>query len=107
MEHVDFVNEVFDLCIKHLASEGFHYEVEENGHKTWVDELHNAIQDACVKIITAFDDYNEDHDLCKCEWCGELCDKFDMIKELNMGYLCSSCVDALHSRGEKLTIVEE
>ena len=58
MEHEEFVNEVFELCCKHLAAEGFHYDVDEKGLKIWSDELHNAIQDACVNIVTAFDNYN-------------------------------------------------
>ena len=35
----------------------------------------------------------------KCAWCGEECEKSELVKETHMGYLCEYCVRALESRG--------
>ena len=37
-----------------------------------------------------------------CTWCGEICDKSALKEELNLGYLCDSCIRAIESRGEDL-----
>ena len=37
-----------------------------------------------------------------CSWCGEIYDKSALKEELNLGYLCDSCVGAIWSRGETL-----
>ena len=44
----------------------------------------------------------EEHHLCI--WCEDLFPKSELRKELNMGYLCDTCIQAIHSRGEKLII---
>lgn len=36
-----------------------------------------------------------------CDWCGEPTIEDETRKEINLGYLCKDCVDALISRGEK------
>ena len=36
-----------------------------------------------------------------CDWCGEPTLEDETRKEINLGYLCRNCVDALISRGEK------
>lgn len=41
-----------------------------------------------------------------CSWCGEPFPEFDGKKELNMGWLCDSCVSAIKSRGEKMYFEE-
>lgn len=43
----------------------------------------------------------------RCDWCGEPTIDTDTVKEKNLGYLCSRCVDALKSRGERLTILSD
>ena len=40
----------------------------------------------------------------KCTWCGEEIDIADAVKEIDMGYLCDTCVRAITSRGETLAI---
>ena len=37
-----------------------------------------------------------------CTWCGEIYDKSELKEELNLGYLCDSCIRAIESRGEDL-----
>ena len=37
-----------------------------------------------------------------CTWCGEIYDKSALKEELNLGYLCDSCIRAIESRGEDL-----
>ena len=37
-----------------------------------------------------------------CTWCGEIYDKTDLQKELNLGLLCDGCIRAIESRGEEL-----
>jgi len=42
-----------------------------------------------------------------CGWCGELYPKSEMKKEVDLGYLCNGCIQAIRSRGEKLTINDD
>lgn len=42
-----------------------------------------------------------------CQFCGEPTPEFDCVKEIQMGWLCNHCADAIRSRGEKLTITED
>lgn len=42
-----------------------------------------------------------------CEWCKEPFPESDLKKDMHLGWLCDYCVDALESRGEKLTLMEE
>ena len=51
-----------------------------------------------MKEVTAMEEYE------KCAWCGEECEKSELVKETHMGYLCEYCVRALESRGEHLCI---
>ena len=37
-----------------------------------------------------------------CSWCGEIYDKTDLQKELDLGLLCDGCIRAIESRGEEL-----
>lgn len=39
-----------------------------------------------------------------CTWCGEIYDKSELENEQNLGLLCDSCIRAIKSRGESLTI---
>ena len=41
-----------------------------------------------------------------CGWCEEPTPLSDMRKELNLGYICKDCQDALYSRGEKAVYEE-
>ena len=50
------------------------------------------------KEVTTMEEYE------KCAWCGEECEKSELVKETHMGYLCEYCVRALESRGEHLCI---
>lgn len=48
--------------------------------------------------MSDFDEYE------KCAWCGEEYEKYELVKETHMGYLCEYCVRELESRGEHLCI---
>ena len=61
---MDFINKVFDVCAE-LGTPGKHFDVEPDGHRVWNDSLHSAIQGACEQILRAFDDFDEEEDLCK------------------------------------------
>ena len=52
--------------------------------------------------IEILDQNYEEHFLCI--WCEDLFPKSELRKEVNMGYLCDTCIQAIHSRGERLTI---
>lgn len=52
--------------------------------------------------IEILDPNCEEHFLCI--WCEDLFPKSELRKEVNMGYLCDTCIQAIHSRGERLTI---
>lgn len=52
------------------------------------------------KVQEAMED-NEDE--VECAWCFELYPKRDCVKEVDLGWLCPYCVQAIESRGEKLT----
>lgn len=40
----------------------------------------------------------------ECTWCHELFTEDELVHEHDLGYLCHSCVQAILSRGEHLTI---
>lgn len=50
---------------------------------------------------TGYDEY------IRCDWCDEPISKSEAVHESNIGNLCPSCVAALRSRGEKLTIADD
>lgn len=41
-----------------------------------------------------------------CAWCGDELDASELRKEIDLGYLCDSCIRAIESRGETLTFEE-
>lgn len=59
VREINFTNSVFKVCTK-IAKKGVHYKVDENGIKIWNDYLHSVIQTACIHILDAFDEVEED-----------------------------------------------
>ena len=47
-----------------------------------------------------------DEEIETCAWCGEEYPASELHKEVDLGYLCSGCEQAIKSRGEKLTFEE-
>ena len=45
-------------------------------------------------------------EMCECVWCHEEYEISEFKREIDMGYLCPSCISAIRSRGEKLIIEE-
>ena len=52
------------------------------------------------------EDFEDCDDLCKCVWCEEEYELSELKREIDMGYLCPTCIEAIRSRGEKLCIEE-
>ena len=46
-------------------------------------------------------------EMCECEWCHEEYELSELKREIDLGYLCPTCIEGIRSHGEKLTIVEE
>lgn len=72
------------------------FEVIDGG-KTYKD-----IQEA-VDELNDYDDGEED---VECGWCHEMWPETDCRYEVDLGYLCPQCEQAIKSRGEKLTFEE-
>jgi hypothetical protein len=59
------------------------------------------------KQYFAREDDSEDYKVfAKCTFCGEEFEAEELKREVDMGYLCPSCIEAIRSRGEKLCIEE-
>lgn len=41
-----------------------------------------------------------------CRWCGRMHDDFELKIESGIGPICESCIEAIRSRGEKLTLTD-
>ena len=52
------------------------------------------------------EEMEENEDMVECKWCEELYEKDECRYEVNMGWLCPYCIEALKSRGEELTFRE-
>ncbi len=39
-----------------------------------------------------------------CSWCGELFPESELREEVDLGHLCRTCIAAIQSRGETLTL---
>ena len=39
-----------------------------------------------------------------CTWCDELFPESELREEVDLGHLCGTCIEAIHSRGESLTL---
>lgn len=50
------------------------------------------------------DGFINTEDVIKCNWCNEEYPESELVKEKDLGYLCNTCVNAILSRGEHLTI---
>lgn len=40
----------------------------------------------------------------ECQWCKECFPESELRKEVNLGYLCYRCINAIQSRGETLIL---
>lgn len=47
----------------------------------------------------------EDEDLAVCEWCSLALDRA-MLHRTNLGRLCDKCIEAIRSRGERVTVYD-
>lgn len=65
---------------------------------------HEEIQED--DVLDSCDAYDPDEDMQECTWCNELYPEADMRYEHDLGWLCYTCIQAIKSRGEKLTFEE-
>lgn len=61
---------------------------------------------ADMSVDSLVEEMEENEDTVECKWCNELFDKSEVRYEVDMGYLCDHCVEAIKSRGETLTFRE-
>ena len=48
---------------------------------------------------------DESGEACRlCTWCEELFPEGELREEVDLGHLCGTCIEAIHSRGESLTL---
>ena len=55
-------------------------------------------------VMTGVEVDGEENELC--EWCGTLHPASECKEEIDMGWLCDSCIRGIQSHGEKLTFIE-
>ena len=79
--------------------------------KSIIKYLENAIKKAQGIEVTVDDngelikeDFEEETEICA--WCGDEYPTSELHKEVDLGYLCPGCEQAIKSRGEKLTFEE-
>jgi ribosomal protein L37E len=61
---------------------------------------------ADMSVDALVEEMEENEDAVECKWCNELFDKSEVRYEVDMGYLCDRCAEAIKSRGETLTFRE-
>lgn len=61
---------------------------------------------ADMSIEDLVEEMEENEDTVECKWCNELFDKSECSYEVDMGWLCDRCQQAIKSRGEQLVFVE-
>ena len=96
----------------------------KNGTCQWIGQIEDELYsidgidgytlDEATQIAIEKNNKNEDIEILGtnleewklCTWCEDLYPEGDMRKEMDMGYLCENCIDALKSRGERLRFEE-
>lgn len=61
---------------------------------------------ADMTVDAIVEEMEENEDTVECKWCEELFDKSECRYEVDMGWLCDRCQQAIQSRGEPLTFRE-
>ena len=61
---------------------------------------------AGMTVEALVEEMEENEDTVECKWCDELFDKSECRYEVDMGWLCSNCQQAIKSRGETLSFRE-
>lgn len=90
--------------------------VDENGEKIingfvcqtidLIDNIFAAFPEWEKQYFAREDDSEDYKVFAKCTFCSEEFEVEELKREVDMGYLCPTCVEAIRSRGEKLTIKE-
>lgn len=61
---------------------------------------------ADMSIEDLVEEMEENEDTVECKWCNELFDKSECRYEVDLGWLCDRCQQAIKSRGEQLVFIE-
>jgi hypothetical protein len=61
---------------------------------------------ADMSIEDLVEEMEENEDTVECKWCDDLFDKSECRYEVDLGWLCDRCQQAIKSRGEQLVFVE-
>lgn len=61
---------------------------------------------ADMTVEDLVEEMEENEDTVECKWCDELFDKSECRYEVDLGWLCDRCQQAIKSRGEQLTFRE-
>jgi hypothetical protein len=120
--HINYTNGKFTVSMWHNSDDGDntddrYYEFETESFDELWDELTGYDTEHLVenrrKPVPAnmsIDDLVEamevNEDDVECKWCNELFDKSECRYEVDLGWLCDSCQQAIKSRGETLTFRE-
>ena len=91
-------NNILDKLREYRAELGPDFKIVDEGCRKPVPE------DMTIEQLVETMEENEDE--VECTWCNELFPKSECRKEVDLGYLCSRCEQAIKSRGEDLTFRE-
>lgn len=93
-----------------VAIGGFDGEDDDEAIKRFnVGDIHESCRKPIPEgksIKDLVEEMEENEDMVECKWCEELYEKAECRYEVNMGWLCPYCVEAIKSRGEELTFRE-
>ena len=99
------------IILSQCELEELHYALTE-----WVVQNNIAkvgtmgrLNEEIRSFLDGYDDEKEepeDDDICECEWCHEKFEYSELKRTLDGGLICPTCISAIRSRGEKLTIEE-
>lgn len=85
-------------------------DLKGGGYDPEFDDLDNSLEPVIRKPVPAgmtieslVEEMEENEDTVECKWCDELFDKSECRYEVDLGWLCSRCQQAIASRGEALT----
>lgn len=85
---------------------------DPKAYESPIDNLEISDKEVPVRKLFKRDDIDlgrvqeameDEEDEVECAWCFELYPKGDCVKEVDLGWLCPYCKEAIESRGEKLT----
>ena len=93
------------ICgICHKPSEGNFLTVDGQENICWDCATEMAVQAKKEKRKIEIEDSESFENWHLCTWCEDLYPESELREEVDLGHLCDHCIEAIHSRGEPLTI---